>query len=574
MTDTDINLIVPGDIIIGPNGSTWTSVTRNTDGQITHNGAKAWTLNIGSNEDGRVDMAIVPREGATVAALQDSLAGYPDRIIGAVESLYQQVNFDDSWFGDSPAEIIKTHGAVVRTVLVEEAGISEKDANNVVTQYETAIEDTGITDSDALKQTRAGHDVLRAAMQERIAPVMEDTARLETYLSNNKPMHRTVFLVDLNGDLIESEDLTGAAARLHMQGDLDAPVPADLSEPLDDLDFFAQKHADSLPAKYEDAISSIDTIDQARDAHHTYVTAMADHLGLKDHVKDDFINSYDDHIAGLSLPELQDAGLARAQIGRQITAQAQSITPETLNNKAQSLRDAYYSQFDDHAAILQQELDTIAQQTSLSGVMSGIRFELAKGTYTFGGGTTGAEARVASGAITVSHTMVTDVQSGKMDRAEFRRHLTEEIRHTIDLKAGVSAQHAAFVQEVYNDPAKNEAWSTFAQDKHKSPPSYYEEYGGLETEFLVDILDMEEQLTAKLGSQDAAQARITETFGAQANTMLSAFKAEVSQFNSAARGTTPPHAPDITAENTAGDRPAQNDARHPAPPSAPAPSAI
>ena len=43
--------------------------------------------------------------------------------------------------------------------------------------------------------------------------------------------------------------------------------------------------------------------------------------------------------------------------------------------------------------------------------MSGIRFELAKGTYTFGGGTTGAEARVAS-AITVS-TMVTDVQSAK-----------------------------------------------------------------------------------------------------------------------------------------------------------------
>ena len=180
MADTNINLIVPGDIIIGPNGSTWTSVTRNTDGQITHNGAKAWTLNIGSNEDGRVDMAIVPREGATVTALQDSLAGYPDRIIGAVESLYQQVNFDDSWFGDSPAEIIKTHGAVVRTVLVEEAGISEKDANNIVTQYEAAIEDTGLTDSAALKQTRAGHDVLHAAMQERIAPVMEDTARLET----------------------------------------------------------------------------------------------------------------------------------------------------------------------------------------------------------------------------------------------------------------------------------------------------------------------------------------------------------------------------------------------------------
>ena len=134
----------------------------------------------------------------------------------------------------------------MRTVLVEEAGISEKDANNVVTQYETAIEDTGITDSDALKQTRAGHDVLRAAMQERIAPVMEDTARLETYLSNNKPMHRTVFLVDLNGDLIESEDLTGAAARLHMQGDLDAR-PADLSEPLDDLDFSRKNTPTACP---------------------------------------------------------------------------------------------------------------------------------------------------------------------------------------------------------------------------------------------------------------------------------------------------------------------------------------
>ena len=67
---------------------------------------------------------------------------------------------------------------------------------------------------DELRNSRIGMDYVRDTMQERVNPILNNTDLLESFVTSDRPMHRGVFTVDLNGRLIESEDIVGAQARV------------------------------------------------------------------------------------------------------------------------------------------------------------------------------------------------------------------------------------------------------------------------------------------------------------------------------------------------------------------------
>ena len=526
-----VNLIIPGDIIIGPNGSIWTSVRVDSEGNQIPTSNRNWNTSISNGgSEAQINMAVIPREGATVETLQESLSTYPDRVLGVTDGYFTLVA-EDLAGAETPGRIIEIHEMVVRTALVRDVGMSEKEAEKIVENYSERLRSSGVTDLDELRNSRIGMDYVRDTMQERVNPILNNTDLLESFVTSDRPMHRGVFTVDLNGRLIESEDIVGAQARVSTQPNLATPIPSDISETVDDLVYFAQREAAELNSQTLNGLGATSSVDEALGVHQSYINEMAEHLNLEGEVRASFTSGYMSQLNGLELSEIQNTGLVEERVNVQIQSLGDAVTSEDLNLQAVDYRNAHYQDFDRHVVMLREQLEIISNQYGYEDIMPQVRVELAQGSYSFGGGSTGAEARVGDGAIAVSHTMLEGVEQGRMSPEILRRHLSEEFRHTIDLNAGISDRYTSFVEEIYADETRRQAWADFAADKNKSPPSYYREYGGLETEFMVDLVDMEDELARGLGSRELARERVVEIFGEPAGEMLNEFRAEESRLS-------------------------------------------
>ena len=57
-----VNLIIPGDIIIGPNGSIWTSVRVDSEGNQIPTSNRNWNTSISNGgSEAQINMAVIPR---------------------------------------------------------------------------------------------------------------------------------------------------------------------------------------------------------------------------------------------------------------------------------------------------------------------------------------------------------------------------------------------------------------------------------------------------------------------------------------------------------------------------------
>jgi hypothetical protein len=282
-----------------------------------------------------------------------------------------------------------------------------------------------------------------------------------------------------------------------MENSLSSPLSDEMFRTaIDDLGYFSRGVGSALVDSIYPQISQSANIADVLSLHSKLADSLADRLGIASSDRNSFTDSYMRDVSSMSFEQLKDVEEIRRHVDASIDSQVQRIasTSDQIVERIRSVSDASYERMDKQRAFVAAEISAIADEMGLRSSISEIRFELSRGSFSFGGGTVGAEAQVNRGVIAISDTMLSLLESGTMSPEEFRRNLREEIRHTIDLRNGLTDEPRwqDFAERVYADRDMHEAWRAFAAEKGKSPPAYYKEYGGLTTELMVDLLDMQQ----------------------------------------------------------------------------------
>lgn len=518
-------IVSSADILIGPNGSLW-------------DGTGPQTLRMSRDGEERINIATLRRDGATPEALRTEISSYPERVTGRFSNILDNIGrFGIDWSAtDSLEDGLETHRSIIEAFTKNYWGLNNNDAQRVERQYVEAIRRAALGSDDevaGVRDSRAGMRVLEEFARSQTEPLLNDEF-LGRVVSSEPPIYRSIFTIDLNGQVHESED----GARLHVEQDLRTPVPAaNVLHTLDDLRFFSTRTAEETVEGYRAQLAEARDIEAARTVNAQMTERLADRLSLRGPVRDNFLAESTRSAQAASLAELRDPTDALSRFTGQIDRQVATLeaSPSLIADQVTARSGEHYRGIIRDQNFLEGELRTVSDQLGVSNFMRGLRFELSRGSFSFGGGTTGAEAHVDRSAVVVSDTMMRLVESGTMTLDIFRRNLTEEVMHSIDLRSGLSEEPRwrAFADRVVNTPELRTAWADFTRTKAKSGPEYYQEYGGVGTELLVDLADMHRQVAA-IDGPATARAHIENLFGSEGAAFLDEFHATIGRTEAAA----------------------------------------